>query len=103
MTTTVRARTARIAHLCDGCHWGPFRKVRTIAPGHRYLIHTAFPDREINQSGHPITHKECVSCAVERGREMTSGACESYCHGITPCALPWSHSGEHSCREDVTR
>jgi hypothetical protein len=45
VTTAVRARTARQPHLCDSCHWTPsLRGVATIQPGHRYLLHTAFPD-----------------------------------------------------------
>jgi hypothetical protein len=65
--TTTRARTARRPHLCDSCHWTPsLRGVATIQPGHRYLLHTAFPDGMVNTSDRPYSLKECVACTCER-------------------------------------
>lgn len=101
-TTTMQARTARKPHLCDGCHWSPsLRGVATIARGHRYLRHVAFPDGDINHSDHPVVNTECVACAC--GRDPTygllqAGACSTFCCLETPCALPVDHDGDHSCR-----
>jgi hypothetical protein len=106
MTNTVQARTARKPHLCDSCHWSPsFRKKPTIAPGHRYLRHVAFPGgprrSEVNQSNRPYANTECIACAC--AREATDGlllaeACATFCCGDTPCARPFKHDGDHSCR-----
>lgn len=58
MTATVKAITARIPHLCDGCHWiSGLRGKPTIGAGHRYLRHVTFRDDLVNQSGRPIVHK----------------------------------------------
>jgi hypothetical protein len=99
---TVQARTARKPHLCDNCHWTPnLRGVATILPGHRYLRHTTFPDGVVNQSNHPVTHNECVACAIARlGTDglLLADACSTYCCGELPCALPHRHQGDHSCR-----
>lgn len=105
MTTATKARTARIPHLCDGCHWTDFRGRPSIAPGHRYLIHTAFPGGptdEINQSDRPYTNKECIACADERDDTtglLVAAACSTSCCSMTPCARPHRHDGNHSCRE----
>lgn len=105
MSTTITARTARKPHLCDGCHWTPsLRGVPTIAPGHRYLRHTAFPDGEINASDRPYSVTECVACAGERDETaplLVAGACSTYCCGETPCALPHRHDGDHQCRQCI--
>lgn len=105
MRTTTQARTSRIARLCDGCHWTPsLRGKPTIAPGHRYLRHVAFPDGEINQSNRPYTNTECVACASDRDGTaplLIAGACSTFCHGDVPCARPASHDGDHSCRRCV--
>jgi hypothetical protein len=102
VTTAVRARTARQPHLCDSCHWTPsLRGVATIQPGHRYLLHTAFPDGMVNTSDRPYSLKECVACTCERDDSaglLVAGACASFCHGTLPCALPSKHDGDHSCR-----
>lgn len=102
MTTTVKARTARIPHLCDGCHWSPsLRGVPTIAPGHRYLIHKAFPGDEVNQSDRIYTNTECVACACVRDSSngvLIAGACTTWCCGDVPCARPERHDGDHTCR-----
>jgi hypothetical protein len=102
MITTVKALTARIAHLCDGCHWySSFRGVPTIAPGHRYLRHTAFPGDEVNQTERPYSIAECVACACERESSdglLAVGVCSTFCCGDVPCALPFRHDGDHSCR-----
>jgi hypothetical protein len=100
--TTTRARTARRPHLCENCHWTPsLRGVATIQPGHRYLLHTAFPDGLTNTSNAPYTLKECVACACERDDDaglLVANACATFCHGTLPCALPLKHDGDHSCR-----
>lgn len=104
MSTTVLARTARKPHSCDGCHWTPsLRGKATIAPGHRYLRHVAFPGDEVNQdSDQPYTNTECIACAEARGAtELSRGlalACCTYCCGDVPCALLVRHEGDHSCR-----
>ena len=98
MTTTVKAVTARVPHLCEGCHFVPsLRGVATIQPGHRYLLHTAFPDGVDIQGDAPWAVNECVSCAVDRGEEHRTDACLTYCHGDVPCARPFRHDGDHSC------
>jgi hypothetical protein len=101
-TTTV-ARTARIPHLCEGCHWTPsLRGVPTILPGHRYLLHTAFPDGLTNTSTAPYTLKECAACASVRDAAGLLGACSASCCDTLPCALPFKHDGDHSCRRCAT-
>ena len=101
MTAIARAVTARIPHLCDGCHWTPGRRgVPTIGAGHRYLRHITFPDDVVNQSNRPVALKECVACACERDPHagvLDAGACSTFCHGDVPCALPQRHGGDHSC------
>lgn len=108
MSTTIQARTSRIARLCDGCHWTPsLRGKPTIAPGHRYLRHVAFPGDEVNQSHRPYTNIECVACAAEREPTaplLIAGACATFCCGDVPCARPSGHGEDHECRrcmEDV--
>lgn len=100
--TTTRGRTARIAHLCDNCHWAPsLRGQPTIAPGHRYLLHTAFPNSETNQSNRPYSLKECMACLSERDDTapvLIADACSTFCCGDVPCARPFKHDGDHSCR-----
>lgn len=107
MNTTVQARTARKPHLCDGCHWTPSLQDKpTIAPGHRYLRHVAFPDGEINQSDRPYINTECVACLSDRdpdGPLLTAGACATYCCSLTPCARPLNHDGDHECRRCLDR
>lgn len=102
MTTTAKGVTARKPHLCDTCHWDTnLRGTHTIAPGHRYLRHVAFPDGDINASDHPVVHTECVACAEDRDSHagaLVGGACTTFCHGDVPCALPLKHGGDHSCR-----
>lgn len=103
--TTVQARTARIAHLCENCHWSPsLRGQPTIFPGHRYLLHTAFPDGLTVTSDAPYSLKECVACAEERDLTMrgTHLACCTFCCGEIPCARPFKHDGDHSCRHCAT-
>jgi hypothetical protein len=99
MNTTTRARTAAIPHKCDGCHFiGSLRGLDTIAPGHRYLIHTAFPGGD---NDHIYTNAECVACACERDPSngmLVAGACSTFCCGDVPCARPERHDGDHSCR-----
>lgn len=102
MTTTVKGVTARKPHLCDNCHWNPsLRGITTIAPGHRYLRHVAFPDGDVNTSDHPVVLIECVACAEERDSPtgfLVGGACTTFCHGDVPCALPFRHGCDrHSC------
>jgi hypothetical protein len=102
-TSTVEARTARKPHRCDSCHWNAsLRGVATIAPGHRYLRHVAFPGHEVNQSSRPpYVSTECVACACERDDTaglLLAGACSTFCCGDIPCARPFRHGAEHSCR-----
>lgn len=106
MSTTVKARTARKPHLCGGCHCTPsLRGKPTIASGHRYLRHVAFPggsQDEVNQSNRPYTNTECIACAEARGAsELSRGealACCTFCCGDIPCARPFKHDDGHSCR-----
>src|SRR4051812_38341554 len=105
MTTTVRALTARLAHLCDSCQWTPsLRKAPAIAPGHRYLRHVIFPNSETNQSDRPYNLTECVVCVSERvpgDEQLAAGACSTFCCGDVPCARPFKHDGDHSCRRCI--
>jgi hypothetical protein len=103
MTSTVKGVTARKLHQCGICRgW-------VIMPGHRYLRHVEFPG-DINSSGRPWVGRECIDCAVAVSESSTvddplmlAGACGTFCHGVTPCALDGDHTGEHSCREDTPR
>jgi hypothetical protein len=97
MATTVKAVTARKRHRCDES-WGD---IHFIAPGHRYLRHVAFPGDDVNGSDQPWVLRQCVACAEDReyaAGMLTAGACSTFCHGMTPCALPLKHDGDHSCR-----
>lgn len=107
MSTTI-ARTAREPHLCDTCHWMPsLRGVATILPGHRYLLHTAFPgDEGYEEGSRPARLKECATHAIERDDFTATlyGICGSSCCGTTPCALPFEKGApchEHQCGECV--
>lgn len=105
MATTIQARTSRIDRLCDSCHFvASLRGKPTIAAGHRYLRHVAFPGDEVNRSHRPFSNTECVACASERDEYapmLLAGACATFCHGVTPCARPFGHDGDHSCKECV--
>lgn len=90
MSAKAEARTARKPHLCEGCHWvASLRGVPTIMPGHRYLIHTTFPDGEYYNGTGPIEHKECIWCFAERAGEdpIVIGACGTFCCGDRVRAL----------------
>jgi hypothetical protein len=103
---TVLARTARTAHACATCDWHTSEgEPLAIQPGHRYLIHVAFPGADGYEDGtRPWRMKECVACACER--EPTAGllvaqACATFCCGDVPCALPFEPGApghDHSCR-----
>lgn len=101
-----RGVTARIPHECDSCHWTPsLRGVATILPGHRYLSHTAFPgDEGFEEGTRPARLTECASCAIGRDAPTAGlyGICGTFCHGTTPCALPFEKGApghDHACRE----
>lgn len=99
--TTAKAITARIPHLCDTCHFEPgLRGVATIDPGHCYLRHVAFPGDDGNESSRVVVLTECVAHVWERDPHaaLDTGACSSYCCGVTPCARPIRHDGDCSCR-----
>lgn len=97
MATAIRVRTARKPHRCEEC------RTRAIAPGHRYEIHTAFPGHDVLNPDRPIQLKRCMGCAIERGIEAahSGNACSTYCHGLEPCARPFGHVGDCSCRQDA--
>jgi hypothetical protein len=104
----VTARTARVGHECDTCYWTPsLRGVATIRPGHRYLLHTAFPgDPGFEEGECPARLKECAFHAIQRDDFTATryGICGSYCHGTTLCTLPFEKGGpghEHQCRDCV--
>lgn len=92
MTTTIEARTARKPRRCDN-------DGTRILPGDRYLRHVVFPDADFNSTGRPYALAECVPCAVTSGRDMDTGACLSYCHGVEPCSMPFKHNGDHRCHQ----
>ena len=94
---TVKVRTARKAHRCEECH-------RTaIGAGHRYQIHTAFPGHDVLNPDRPIQLKRCMGCAIERDviAAHTGDACGTFCCGTEPCARPFGHTGDCSCRQDA--
>lgn len=96
--TTTQARTARKRHRCDEASW---TGLHFIEPGHRYLRFVAFPGSDANGSDRPWVLRQCIACAEDRdGHEgsLIGGACTTFCHGDTPCALPSRHDGDHSCR-----
>lgn len=107
--STVKGITARVAHSCESHDRqtvnGDWSK--GILPGHRYVLHTAFPgDDGFDSLERPFSIKECASCAIERddAAATTFGICGTYCHGTTPCALPFERGApghEHFCRECV--
>lgn len=74
----------------------------TIAPGHRYLRHVAFPGDDGHEEGtRPWALNECVACACRREPAsglLVAGACSTFCCGDVPCAKPYRHDGDHSCR-----
>ncbi len=91
------ARTARIPHECDSCYWThSLRGVPTILPGHRYLIHTAFPgDPGYEEGEHPARLKECATHAISRDDFAATqyGICATYCCGTEPCVLQFQRAG----------
>lgn len=104
--SVVQARTARKPHLCTDCSWTPsLRGVATIAPGHRYLRHVAFPGDEGHEEGtRPWALLQCVACACQvdpTAGLLAAGACSTYCCGDVPCARPEQHGGGHSCSRCV--
>lgn len=96
MSTTVKGVTARKSHRCDSAQY----ERHTIAPGHRYLRHVAFPDDDVNGSDQPWVLRQCIACAEERDTHagtLIGGACAMFCCTPMPCALPPKHDGDHSC------
>lgn len=92
---TDRARTARTVRWCEHCNR------HSILPGHRYLIHTLFPGHDACPPDRPVQLAECTAHAFERHEDYRLDVCGTYCHGIEPCARPFRHDGEHSCREEA--
>lgn len=88
--TSRTARTARVQRACDECRG-------KVLPGHRYLRIVLFPGHYGNTSSRPEALVECVSCAVDKGRELETGACPTYCCGVTVCRLPYQHADDHRC------
>ena len=101
MSTTVKGVTARKRHRCDES-WGG--DVHFIEPGQRYLRHVAFPGDDVNGSDRPWVLRQCVACAEDRDSAgfLVADACTTFCHGDVPCALPFRHDGDHSCRRCAT-
>jgi hypothetical protein len=103
--------TARTPHSCETCD----RKTangdwtKSILPGHRYLLHTAFPgDDGFDALERPFSVRECGSCAIERDDFVAHsfGICGTYCHGTNPCVLPFDAAGagfghNHVCKWDI--
>jgi hypothetical protein len=87
--TSRTARTALKWHRCASDQ-------QQIAPGDRYLRVVIFPGHDIAVD-RPTESKECVSCAIDAGREGQTGACQSYCCSTVPCPLPHRHAGDHRC------
>jgi hypothetical protein len=103
--STTSARTARKPFYCSKCQWRATEDdTPVIAPGHRYLRHVGFPGEDGVSGERPWVLRECVACAVETddAAHLDAGACGSYCHGTTPCALPFQKGApghECQCRE----
>lgn len=106
--STIKGVTARVAHACEGCSVKTVNGVWTtpILPGHRYLLHTAFPgDDGFEEMDSPFSIRECARCAHARDVDasMLYLICGSYCCGTEPCALPFQPVGtpapghEHVC------
>ncbi len=103
----ITARTARVPHHCEACATLGANQPPTITPGHRYLLHTSFPDGYTDTSPHPWSVKECIGHAEERDQSagmLVAGACTGYCCGDEPCARPFGHpyDEDHSCRRCAT-
>lgn len=103
--STFKGVTARTAHFCSGCQMHAREyDVPVIAPGHRYLRHVGFPGDEGVSGDRPWVLRECVACASEREETdllLVAKACGTFCHGTTPCALPFERGApghQHSCR-----
>ena len=78
--------------------------LQTILPGHRYARHLVSAGDEVCGGDRPWTMIECVACLERRkygAATLEAGACGTFCHGDTPCARPFRHDGEHSCRRDA--
>jgi hypothetical protein len=104
---TIKGVTARTAHPCENCWRVPsLRDTMNILPGHRYLLHTAFPgDDGFDALERPFSVRECASCAVERDDYNASKyeICGTYCCSTEPCALPFERAGagyghDHVCK-----
>lgn len=108
--STTRGVTAQIKHTCETCSRKTVNGDWTtpILPGHRYLVHTAFPgDEGFEEGTRPQQLRECASCAIEREDYTATlyGICGSFCCGVEPCVLPFRTPGtaehEHACRRCV--
>lgn len=103
MVSTVKGVTARVAHSCETCDRKTVNGTYTTAirPGHRYLLHTAFPgDDGFDALERPFSLRECASCAIGRDNftAHSFGICGSYCHGTNPCVLPFTKGAPgHEC------
>lgn len=110
--TATSCRTSRRFRRCDhaGCR---------IRRGHRYVRVALFPGHELvprttldlhPRPPRPAVLLQCVGCAVYAGEAYGSegrfgdeyapglNACETFCCGVDPCARPFNHGGDHSCR-----
>jgi hypothetical protein len=107
--STFKGVTARAAHYCSGCQMhATLDETPAIQPGHRYLRHVGFPGDDGVSGERPWVLRECIACAGEREESdplIIARACGTYCHGTTPCALPFQPAGvqehQHACRECV--
>jgi hypothetical protein len=102
--SSTKGITARIAHFCSFCQMHSSEDaVPVIQPGHRYLRHVGFPGDDGVGGERPWVLRQCITCASEKDdfTPVQFGACGSFCHGTTPCSLPFvpgAMNHECSCR-----
>lgn len=99
--SAIKGVTARVAHFCALCQMHASEDaVPVIQPGHRYIKAVGFPGEEGVTGTRPFVVRSCIACGTESDdfTPVQFGACGSYCHGTTPCSLPFQRGAPgHAC------